>query len=1232
MRRFEFVGDGSEKFWEIDRDEAAVTVRFGRIGTNGQTQTKDLGNEAAATAHVDKLIAEKIKKGYVEGAATTAGAPPRAVKAAKAKPAPVRAAAAPEPRPAEPPSLPDETTFVLPSAWVRQAEPFRGRRPAPNLKIDAASITAKADELRQRSSAVTRRILEHPSSDKSLIKRADLHTGTGGGLLRRAKQQDDQLGAAVVTIAWCASLQWNEREQAGALIADDLVVRHGAAFAAEVGAHLATVTVTNAHGRAIVHGGQFEQWIKAAQPTEFNAYAIEPVLSRLRVHLAAVDDATYSAAVARLTALRRDPLSVRLVASYLAPTEQTWVEEDVAALPSMQSQGYMQWPLLLASATTRAQVDAILATSHPWAIARRPELLYSITANVGAEVGGALISLFDKDPDAATKKRVLNMVGVLPTDEAFEALVARIDQKYVSPVVIEAMGRFPARAMRVLSAKAAGSDAKARTCRELLRGHLISNSGLAEQLGAKLDQASAKALESVGRATAVVPTADPSAIPPILVTPPWQGRKKADKPVVVAGLSAPAGLALAWKRGEQQEWAQLPVHAYFAKQFGGDWKAAVAKAVDPTSRYNYGALNILASAPPDLVRPHLARFTPTHTWDALPAIRRVLGGVGEDALLFTYRVVMTKPTSLAAALLPVEGADVAARMAEWLVRAKSLRPLARSWLERHPEAAARDLVPTALAKPGKDRAAAEAALRILDQAGNREVIRKAATSYGPEALVAIDAALDADPLDRLPAKVPALPPWLDPAHLPQVLLPGRESALPAEAVGHICTMLAMSKPGDTYAGVEVVKSSVDPASLAEMAWGLLERWQGAGYPSKEGWVLDALSLVGDDETVRRLTPLIRTWPGDGAHARAVSALDVLSAIGTDVALMHLHGIAEKAKFKGLKTKAREKMDEVADGLGLSAEQLADRLVPDFGLDNDGSMVLDYGPRRFKVGFDEQLKPVVADEDGSRRTVLPKPAAKDDQSLAPAAYAAFTGLKKDVKTIASDQLRRFERAMVLGRRWTAVEQRTLFIEHPLLWHITRRLVWATFDSSDKATGSFRVAEDRTLASVKDEELSLDDTTIVGIAHPLHLNDEVSTWSDLFADYEVLQPFPQLGRDVWHLTEAERKAKVINRLAGATIETGRILGLAHRGWERGAVMDGGVSGVVQKMVAGGHVLVMNLDPGLIAGAAMEWKEQKITGVWISDGPVEWGSNDGNRAFSVLDPVTASELIRDLEHLRG
>ncbi len=67
-RRFEFVDGTSAKFWEIDTNGNEVTVRFGRIGTEGQTRVKELADADAAASHAEKLIASKTAKGYRETA------------------------------------------------------------------------------------------------------------------------------------------------------------------------------------------------------------------------------------------------------------------------------------------------------------------------------------------------------------------------------------------------------------------------------------------------------------------------------------------------------------------------------------------------------------------------------------------------------------------------------------------------------------------------------------------------------------------------------------------------------------------------------------------------------------------------------------------------------------------------------------------------------------------------------------------------------------------------------------------------------------------------------------------------------------------------------------------------------------------------------------------------------------------------------------------------------------
>mmetsp|Transcript_4734 Transcript_4734/g.13225 ORF Transcript_4734/g.13225 Transcript_4734/m.13225 type:complete len:186 (+) Transcript_4734:99-656(+) len=59
-------GEGSHKFYEVTVDNCDVTIRYGRIGTDGQSSTKSYGDATKAQKDAEKKIKAKKKKGYDE--------------------------------------------------------------------------------------------------------------------------------------------------------------------------------------------------------------------------------------------------------------------------------------------------------------------------------------------------------------------------------------------------------------------------------------------------------------------------------------------------------------------------------------------------------------------------------------------------------------------------------------------------------------------------------------------------------------------------------------------------------------------------------------------------------------------------------------------------------------------------------------------------------------------------------------------------------------------------------------------------------------------------------------------------------------------------------------------------------------------------------------------------------------------------------------------------------------
>ncbi len=582
--------------------------------------------------------------------------------------------------------------------------------------------------------------------------------------------------------------------------------------------------------------------------------------------------------------------------------------------------------------------------------------------------------------------------------------------------------------------------------------------------------------------------------------------------------------------------------------------------------------------------------------------------------------------------------ELAPAVARAFNKLKTLRQDARSWLLKYPQHAITGLLPAALGKTGEAQDNARAALRMLTENGHQPLLQEIARRYNqPEVTDAVNAILALDPLDNHPTKIPTLPTFYQPSLWTRPLLKANAQSLPDSALLHLGEMLRFPQEEALYPGLLQVKDACTTDSLAEFAWDLFTAWQTAGAPSKESWAFTALGVLGNDDTARKLTPLIRAWPGESQHKRATVGLDILAAIGSDIALMQLNGIAQKLKFKALQERAKEKIANIAESRELTVAELEDRLAPDLGLDDNGSLLLDFGPRQFTVSFDETLKPFVRDASGSRLKDLPKPNKSDDELQANNAVNRYKLLKKDARTVAAQQVARLESAMCLRRRWSPENFQLFLVEHPLVRHLTRRLIWGVYSAENQLLACFRVAEDNSYSTADDDLFTLPEGDIsIGIPHVLEISPtDAAAFGQLFADYELLPPFRQLDRNSYALTEAERNASELTRWAGRKCPSGRVMGLANKGWMRGEPQDGGWIGWMIKPL-GRWSLIMEIDEGFAVGMspAELSAEQLLSKLWLWEGKAEsygWGSNSTQEAqFSVLDAITASKLINDIEAL--
>ena len=363
------------------------------------------------------------------------------------------------------------------------------------------------------------------------------------------------------------------------------------------------------------------------------------------------------------------------------------------------------------------------------------------------------------------------------------------------------------------------------------------------------------------------------------------------------------------------------------------------------------------------------------------------------------------------------------------------------------------------------------------------------------------------------------------------------------------TVLTRSSQADKLA------NDLNQNDLERFAQEAFSCWIDKGAEAKQKWMIYFFGIHGGLQAVTTLQHYIRDWSDHARGAIACEAVRALALNGSSAALIAVDGMARKFKKHQVQDAANEALRQAAEALHITREELADKIVPDLGFDENLCRIFDYGTRQFRVYLNSALELEIFEGEKKLKT-LPKPGKNDDPEKSEQASKEFKEMKKQMKTVIQSQKARLEYVFLCDRKWTVEGWKNLFIHKPIMHCFAIGLIWGAYEN-DKLIQTFRYMEDGSFNTADEDEYELPENVMIGLVHPIELDEELlSAWREQLSDYEITQPFLQLNRPVYRMLPEEKDKDALRRFNGTEINNLSLAGkMAKFGWDKGYAQDGG-----------------------------------------------------------------------------
>ena len=288
-------------------------------------------------------------------------------------------------------------------------------------------------------------------------------------------------------------------------------------------------------------------------------------------------------------------------------------------------------------------------------------------------------------------------------------------------------------------------------------------------------------------------------------------------------------------------------------------------------------------------------------------------------------------------------------------------------------------------------------------------------------------------------------------------------------------------------------------------------------------------------------------PGIGPRAVKVGNAGVyaLSQINDPLALGQLALLKVKVKFGTAQKEIEKAFTLAAERSGLPREELEEMSVPTYGLTDVGLCEEKLGEftARLSVTGTDSTELLWVKPDGKTQGTVPAPVKKEHAEDLKELQAAA----KDIQKMLPAQRDRIDSLFLQQRTWPFDVWRERYLDHPLVGTLARRILWQLTNAGRTSTGIWFNGR---LVDLDLKPIELKSATTVQLWHPIGKpTAEISAWRAWLDEQGVQQPFKQAHREIYLLTDAERRTRTYsNRYAAHIIKQHQFNALcALRGWK-------------------------------------------------------------------------------------